>query len=282
MKIGIVGLGLIGGSLAKAIKSKTDHVVYGFDLDEVTQNSALSQTVIQGGFWEEKLESFALIIVTLYPKDAIKFIDKYSNKFNKNTIVIDCCGVKENICKQAFALGKQYGFTFIGGHPMAGREFSGYDFSSANLFVGAPMILTPDLTASNNDEKQVKELELLESLFIQIGFKDIIITDSVNHDQRIGFTSQLAHVVSNAYVKSPTALAHQGFSAGSYKDLTRVAKLNETMWAELFLENRKNLVGEIKGIIESLLKYQQALEEENRPQLEQLLKDGRLRKESVG
>ena len=190
-------------------------------------------------------------------------------------IAIDLCGTKRWICKAGFSIARQYGFTFFGCHPMAGTQFSGYENSRENMFRGAPMVVVPE-----KDTPESK-IEKLKALLSPVGFGSLTITDAATHDSIIAFTSQLAHVVSNAYVKSPNAQLHRGFSAGSYRDLTRVAWLNEEMWSELFMENRDYLFDEVEHIIRSLMEYRDALMVGDREKLKMLLRDGRLAKERV-
>ena len=194
---------------------------------------------------------------------------------DKTTLVIDCAGTKEKVCASVFPLAKQYGFSFLGGHPMAGTHFSGFKYSRADLFDGAPMVLVPPAF------DDIRLLDRAKKLLEPVGFGRVSITSAQEHDKRIAFTSQMAHIISNAYIKSPTARQHDGFSAGSYKDLTRVAWLNPDMWAELFLENRENLLFELGTLIEDLTKYKDAIERNDFGTLRQLLDDGRRIKEEV-
>ena len=194
---------------------------------------------------------------------------------NKNTTVIDLCGTKKNICELGFALAEKHGFTFVGGHPMAGTQYSGIKYSKATLFKNAPMVIVPP------KYDDIQFLDNIKTLLAPAGFGKITVTTAEEHDKMIAFTSQLAHVVSNAYVKSPTAQSHKGFSAGSYKDLTRVAWLNENMWTDLFLENKEPLLFEIDCIISSLSEYRSAIEKGDSEGLRSLLRDGRIAKEKV-
>lgn len=272
MNIGIVGLGLIGGSIAKAIKKNTGHVVLGLDISEAIVYKAKLLESIDNDLPVSSLNTCDIVIIALYPGAAISFIEDNGDRFKKGSIVIDCCGVKENICESAFAAAKRYGFTFLGGHPMAGIEFSGFEHSKTSLFSNAPMILTP------GPGTLIEVLDTVKHFFIAIGFAKVVISTPREHDKIIAYTSQLAHVVSSAYVKSDTALLHKGFSAGSYKDMTRVARLNEDMWCELFMANRENLTNEIDGIIERLEAYKKAIGEGNAGELTRLLREGRERK----
>lgn len=278
MKIGICGLGLIGGSLAKsyaeARRQDGDFTVYGYDRDEATQAAALDG-VLDGTLDDSVLPECDLLLIALHPDAAEAYMSHVAPLVKKEAIVIDLCGTKSKICAIGFALAEQYGYTYVGGHPMAGTQYSGFDHARANLFHGAPMVIVPP---------EVYDDELLphlRGLLSPAGFGRFSVTTADYHDRQIAFTSQLAHVVSNAYVKSPTAKSHKGFSAGSYKDLTRVAWLNENMWTELFLENRDPLLFEIDTIIASLGEYRDAIAENDAERLRSLLRDGRIAKEQV-
>lgn len=268
--IGIVGLGLIGGSFARAFKQFTPHVVFGLDLDAQAVQNALEQNAIDVKL--EQLNVCDIIIIALYPNDTKAFIQDNISTFKKGAVIIDCAGVKENICNELSPLCLQNDLYFIGGHPMAGREKWGFDNSTAELFKGASMILCKD---SNTNVVALKQAEML---LLSIGFESVTITTADVHDKMIAFTSQLAHIVSSAYIKSETAKTHNGFSAGSFKDLTRVAKLNEDMWTELFFHNKDNLLYEVDGIISRLNEYKKALLDNNHDEMKQLLLNGRLAK----
>ena len=190
-------------------------------------------------------------------------------------MVIDGCGTKQVVCEACFPLAEQYGITYLGGHPMAGSHFSGYAHAKADLYHGAPMVLVPPTF------DDIELLSRAKELLSPAGFGHYSVTTAEKHDASIAFTSQLAHLVSNAYVKSPTALEHHGFSAGSYRDMTRVAWLNAPMWTELFLDNRDNLLRELDLLIENLGEYRDALERRDAGKLEQLLEEGKRRKEEV-
>ncbi len=275
MNIGIVGLGLIGGSLAKAFKKNTKHKIFGFDIDTATTQYAAMAGDIDETLTDENINHCDYIFLSVYPAATIEFVEQKAELIRKNAVVIDCGGIKRSICNACTPIAQQYGFTFIGGHPMAGLHHSGYKFATADLFDGASMILTPE----NTDNIQL--LEQVTNLIKSAGFNSVTVTTPEQHDKIIAFTSQLAHIVSNAYVKSPQAEAHRGFSAGSYKDLTRVARLNEKMWTELFLQNKDNLLFEIDNIISSLSEYKTALESNDATMLSKLLKDGSNRKKRI-
>lgn len=272
--IGIAGLGLIGGSLAKAFKQYTTHAIYGFDVDESVMNDALDQHVLDDRLNENTMGQCDVVIIALYPHDTIAYVQKNISHFKKGSVIIDCAGTKENICKSLSPLCVAHGMYFIGGHPMAGKEASGFHASSADLFIDASMILCKD---ANTNIVALKQAELL---FLCVGFDRVTITTAAEHDQVIAFTSQLAHVVSSAYIKSETAQKNSGFSAGSFRDLTRVAKLNETMWTELFFENKDYLLNEIDGIISHLTEYKIALQAEDQATMKALLYAGKIAKET--
>ncbi len=273
MTVGIVGLGLIGGSLARAYREE-GHRVLVYDLDESVASFAVMAGVADGLLREEDLEHCELILLAVYPKAVVDWLEEHASRL-KHT-VIDCCGVKEEICQRGFALAREHGFLFVGGHPMAGTHYSGFKYSRSSLFKGAPMVLVPP----RRDDMQL--IDKITELLAPCKFGKFSITTPEEHDEMIAFTSQLAHVVSNAYIKSPTALRHRGFSAGSYKDLTRVAWLNAPMWTELFLENKEPLLWELDQIIGELGKYRQALCQEDAQELCKLLEEGKKRKEEVG
>ncbi|MDX9888574.1 MAG: prephenate dehydrogenase/arogenate dehydrogenase family protein [Anaerovoracaceae bacterium] len=272
MNIGIVGLGLIGGSLAKSIRKNTQHSVWGLDQDPTVLAKAKMVGAIDKELRTQDFEKCDLLIIAIYPKDVLKFLRENASSFNPKGLVMDCCGVKEEICRDAFPLAKENGFTFVGGHPMAGIEFSGFDASTISLFQKASMIFTP------LPDIQIAQLEWLKDLFLSIGFSHIEISTPEKHDEIIALSSQLAHVVSSAYIQSPSAMNHAGFSAGSFHDMTRVAELNETLWSELFFANRDNLVREVDGLIDRLKGYSQALKNEDEDHLYSLLHQGRIRR----
>lgn len=273
MKITAVGLGLIGGSMCKAIKKHTNHTVYGIDINKQTIAMALSQNAIDAE--TDDLGLADLTIVSLYPTDAIEYITENAAKFKKGSIVIDTCGIKKAVVDSVTPVLEQNDVTFIGVHPMAGREFSGFEYSLDNLFDEASFIITPSPSVPQ------AKLNLLEDLAYAIHFKKVVFATPEEHDNIIAFTSQLAHVVSSAYIKSPTNQKQLGFSAGSFQDLTRVAKLNEVMWTPLFMLNKEPLCFEINCIIDRLTEYRDALVNEDNDRLRDLLKEGRILKENT-
>lgn len=275
MNIGIIGLGLIGGSMAKAIKAYRNDTIFGADRDEKTLSQAMKDGVVAGELHKKTFPQCDLIFIAINPQAAVSYLSDVAPYISPKAVVVDGCGVKRFICDRLTPVAKQYGFTFIGGHPMAGMEVSGYENSTPTLFRDASMILTPE-------EKTPKcTIDRIGTFFLTLGFGHIEITTPHCHDRNIAYTSQLAHIVSNAYVKSPGAEIHNGFSAGSFKDLTRVARLDENMWTELFLENRDFLADEIDVIIGHLQEYADAIKSNNAESLRRRLKEGRERKEKV-
>ena len=275
MTVGIVGLGLIGGSLAKAYH-EAGHRVLAYDIDSSVTAFAQMANAIDEALSEENIAQCDLLLLAVYPQAAIDYLAQYAALLRKDAVVVDCCGTKRIVCEACFKIAKEHGFLFVGGHPMAGTHFSGFKYSRATLFKGAPMVLVPPVL----DDMQM--IERVCKLLDAPCFGHFSVTTAEKHDEMIAFTSQLAHVVSNAYVKSPTARSHKGFSAGSYKDLTRVAWLNPQMWTELFLDNRDHLITELDGLCSELQKYRDALSEGNSETLCALLEEGKRCKEEVG
>lgn len=275
MTVGIIGLGLIGGSLAKAFRRDESVTVLGWDTDHSIVEFAEIAQAIDGELTDDKLKGLDLLLLATYPEAVVEHMTRLAPLLDKTTLVIDCAGTKEKVCAGVFPLAKQYGFPFLGGHPMAGTHFSGFKYSRANLFNGAPMVLVPPAF------DDIRLLDRAKKLLEPVGFGRVSITTAQEHDKRIAFTSQMAHIISNAYIKSPTARQHDGFSAGSYKDLTRVAWLNPDMWAELFLEDREPLLDELDCLIGHLAEYRDALADRDFPRLRQLLDDGRRIKKEV-
>ena len=274
MNVGILGLGLIGGSLARAYALE-GHSVYAAEKDDSMLSFAILAGAVQGKLDEETIPQCDLILLAIYPDGSASWLEKHAHLVSPDALVLDCCGIKQEICRRCFPLAEQYGFTFVGGHPMAGSQFSGFKYSRANLFEGAPMVLVPPVYDN------IELLDRVKQAMAPCHFGSFSVTTAEDHDKKIAFTSQMAHIVSNAYVKSPTALEHKGFSAGSYRDLTRVAWLNPQMWAELFLENKDNVLFELDQFIGSLTAYREAVAQEDMPRLVQLLDEGKKRKEEI-
>ena len=274
MNVGILGLGLIGGSLARAYALE-GHTVYAIQRNETMLSFAMLAGAVHGKLNEKTIPKCDLILLAIYPDGSASWLERNAHLISKDALVLDCCGVKQEICSRCFPIAREYGFTFVGGHPMAGSQFSGFKYSRADLFAGAPMVLVPPVF------DDIALLQRVKDALKPCNFGFFSVTTAEEHDKMIAFTSQMPHILSNAFIKSPTALKHKGFSAGSYRDLTRVAWLNPQMWAELFLENRGNVLFELDYYIDSLKQYQQAIRDNDMDALVRLLEEGKKRKEEV-
>lgn len=272
MIVGIVGLGLIGGSAAKAFKA-AGHAIYAYDINESVTGFARLEGTVDEELSVANLSACNLLLLTATPKASADYLEKNAAKISSGTVVIDFCGTKSMICALGFALAKKYGFTFVGGHPMAGLQFSGYKYSKSTLFSGASFILVPPV------HDDIVLLDRVKQLLLPLGFKKFVVTTADFHDKMIAYTSQMCHVVSNAFIKSPSAKQHKGYSAGSFRDFTRVSRLNEGMWTELFLENKEHLLAELDLLIASLSEYRNAIVADDAETLKGLLRDGRIAKE---
>ena len=272
--IGVIGLGLMGASLCKALGA-CGHTILGKDTDEHVQKYAVLTETIREELTDDKVPECDYLFLAVYPGAAVETLKRMAPLIRKETVVCDLCGVKKAVCEPCFQLAEEFGFTFVGGHPMAGKQFSGIKYADGKLYQGATMILVP------RKQEDLFLVSRLSDLLREAGFRSVTITTPDKHDEMIAFTSQLAHVVSNAYIKSPTAAEHLSFSAGSYRDLTRVAKLNEVMWTELFLDNAEHLGFELDCLIRSLQEYRDAIAAGDAETLCRLLRDGRERKETI-
>jgi len=274
MNVGILGLGLIGGSLARAYALE-GHTVYAIQRNESMLSFAMLAGAVHGKLTEETIPKCDLILLAIYPDGSASWLERNGHLISKDALVMDCCGIKTEVCRRCFPLAQTYGFTFVGGHPMAGSQFSGFKYSRATLFEGQPMVLVPPVF----DDMAL--LDRVKQALKPCQFGSFSVTTAEAHDKMIAFTSQMPHILSNAFIKSPTARSHKGFSAGSYRDLTRVAWLNPQMWAELFLENRENVLYELDFYIDSLTAYRQAIADEDMDRLITLLEEGKRCKEEV-
>lgn len=274
MTVGIVGLGLISGSMAKAY-SAACHTVLADNRNKTILDFAILDGAVSAPLDEENIKTCDLILVGLPPEASIQWIQNHAHAIAPHTVVMDLCGTKRVVCNACFPLAARYGFTFVGGHPMAGTHNSGFKYAKETLFKGAPMVLVPP------EGYDMELLDRCKRLLAPAGFGKLSVTTAEEHDRMIAFTSQMCHVVSNAYIKSPTARSHKGFSAGSYKDLTRVAWLNPDMWAELMLENGDYMLQEMDVLIRNLQAYRDAIANNSFEDLRQLLDDGRRIKAEV-
>ena len=276
MNVGIAGLGLIGGSMAKAIHRYTAaHSVFGLEKSAEILETARLQGVVQAELTRENAGELDLLLLALYPDGAIQCLRELAPGLKPGALVVDLCGVKRAVFEPLLALARAHGLRYVGGHPMAGTQYSGYANSKADMFEGAPMVVVP------KERDDILLLDRVKKLLTPAGFSHVTVTTAEHHDEMIAYTSQMCHVISNAYVKSPRAQMHKGYSAGSYMDLTRVAWLNEHMWTDLFLENRDFLLRELDEMIGHLQEYKTALEQGNGDRLCTLLAEGRICKEKV-
>ena len=274
MRVGILGLGLIGGSLARAYALE-GHTVLACEKDKSILSFAMLAGAVHGKLDESTIPSCDLILLAIYPGGSASWLEQHAHLVSPTTLVLDCCGIKQEVCQRCFPLAEKYGFTFVGGHPMAGSQFSGFKYSRGNLFSGQPMVRVAPVFDN------IQLLHRVKEMLKPCDFGSFSVTTAEEHDKMIAFTSQMPHIVSNAYIKSPTARNHKGFSAGSYRDLTRVAWLNPQMWAELFMENKKNVLQELDFYIQSLSAYRDAIASDDMPHLISLLEEGKKRKEEV-
>ncbi len=274
MTIGVVGLGLIGGSAAKAFKT-AGYKVLAYDIDTRITGFAQLEGVVDGELTVSNLCSCDLLLLTATPKAVAAYLKDNAGHIHPHTLVIDFCGTKQMVCSLGFTLAAEHGFTYVGGHPMAGLQYSGYKYSKPTLYNGASFIMVPPV------HDDIALLDRVKQALLPLGFKKFVVTDAGFHDRMIAYTSQMCHVVSNAFIKSPSAKLHRGYSAGSFRDFTRVSRLNENMWTELFLENKEYLLGELDFLIRSLGEYRDAIAAGDEETLCTLLRDGRIAKEET-
>lgn len=272
MKILVVGLGLIGGSLCKALKKYTYHTVAGCDINRDIENAALRDVALDEVF-DGNYEGYDLIVISLFPEGTERFFAENASKIGKKTLITDVCGIKGDFSQRMKKIAERNGLRYVGIHPMAGKEFGGYYNSTADLFVKANFIIAPFVDSQQSD------IDLLNGLAKELGAGKIVITSPENHDKMIAYTSQLAHIVSSAYVKSPELGLECGFSGGSFQDMTRIATMNEKMWTDLFMQNREHLQYELDTLIDNLKKYSEALKNGDADGMRALIAEGRELKE---
>lgn len=272
MNIGIVGLGLIGGSLGRVIVSRTNDKVYATDISTKAMLDGKLLSAYHFELNESNVKGIDVLFLSLYPDALEEVLEKYCPLLKEGALVCDCCGNKRRIVSQMRELSKKYPhLDFISTHPMAGREFSGVSHSTVGLFDKASMILVPV-------KADIRRVADLKAYCLSLGFGSVVITTAEKHDEIIAFTSQLAHLVSSSYIKSKTAEQFMGFSAGSFRDMTRVARLSPEMWAQLTVDNADFLVDELDSIINSLNEYKSALKNKDTDEMRKLLADGNEKK----
>lgn len=275
MKVLICGLGLIGASLAKTLKKNTEHIVLGWNrTPSVTQKALRDGVIDETGDIDELMKDADITFVNFYPDAIVPFILEHKNSFKKDSIVTDSCGIKTKICKELE--NEDLKFYYIGAHPMAGREVGGYDNSLDTLFDNASFIVTPYEKTPRN------KVDALVGLAQNMGFARTVVTTPEHHDEMIAFTSQIAHVLACSYVLSPLAPMHPGYSAGSYRDVSRVARINAEMWSNLFIDNKEALVREIDDLVSNLMKFKYNIVNEDEPALRELMNKANSIKEEIG
>lgn len=275
MNIAVIGLGIIGGSFCRTIKKRTKHHVIGINRTREVAERALSDGAIDEIGTEESLNKADLIILCMYPQACVDYIEKHGVRIKKGAVVTDSSGIKRAICPQLKALSEKFGFVFVGSHPMAGKETNGYESSDDSLFCGASFIITPCGAAEEH-------VRLLSDFALSIGFGGVKITTPEEHDRMIAFTSQLPHILACSYVLSPSCPNHNGFSAGSYRDVSRVANINSRLWSELFLENREPLIEELDILIENITNIINSIKDNDKERLSGLLEQGHRVKQLLG
>ena len=275
MKIAVVGMGIIGGSFSKALKKYTNHYIIGINRTQSVLKRAFEEKAIDEIGDERSLSAADIVILALYPQAAVDYVKEYGGYIKKGAVVTDSSGIKREICPQMIELSKKYGFEFVGSHPMAGKETNGFESSEAELFKGASYIITPC-------EASDTAVAALSDLAMEMKFASVKISNPEEHDRMIAFTSQLPHVLACAYVLSPCCPNHKGFSAGSYKDVSRVANINAKLWSELFLENREPLIKELDTLIGNIHAITDAVKSNDKKKIEQLLEAAHKVKENLG
>jgi len=272
MNIAIVGLGLVGGSVAKSLKGFKNANVFGIDTNEKTLEKAKADEVIEDGFTSANniLDKIDLTIICVYPQALVKFINENANLFKPGSIVLDMAGVKEYVMEAAKESGITEKVNFIGGHPMAGREVGGYENSLDTLFKGSGFLIVPDENATTESVETVKDALKF------MGFTSIKVTTAREHDETIAFTSQILHVIAVALSKNEYYYSDKAFKGGSFRDYTRIALINESLWSETLMENRKYLLKRIDEFEEEIRIIKQVLLDGDKLTLRNILKNDRL------
>ncbi len=268
MNIGIIGMGLMGGSLGRAIIKHTNHTVFGYDTDATSMVKANLLHAFNYELNDSNIGDMDVLIVALHPHATIKVLQETAPKMKQGAILCDCCGNKRSIVEVMEALQADYPEVhYLSLHPMAGREFSGIAHSTVGLYDKASIIAVPVHT-------NIEPITAIKKLFMDINAERFVISSAEEHDKIIAYTSQLAHIVSSAYVLGSMSSEHMGFSAGSFKDMTRVAKLNPDMWTELMIDNSDNLSHQIAELIDNLQQFKKHLDEGDAGALHTHLENG--------
>ncbi len=267
-KIAVVGMGIIGGSLAGAL-TKAGYTVDGFSRSKKSIEMALEKGYIQKA--GDNLSAYDVVFLAVPPKATLDYLDKAT--FKDGALVTDICGVKQAM--EDIVYEKPRNYRYVGIHPMAGKETSGIASASPDLFQGANIIIAVGKNTQTKDINEIKEY------VTAMNFGRIVECTAKEHDKKIALTSQLAHIVSYAYVKSPEVHGSNGFTGGSFQDMTRIAGVDENVCTPLYAYNRQNIVSELSGLIEHLTVYLDALRSEDDEALSNALKEGRLIRETI-
>ena len=265
MNIAVVGLGIIGGSFCKAFKKHTDHHIIGINRTPEVAQAALREGAIDEIGTAQSLQNADVVFLCMYPQACVAYIRENGRYIKKGTIVTDAAGIKRALCPQLKALSEELGFTFVGSHPMAGKEKNGFGVSEAELYEGASFIVVPCGAPQES-------VDALSELALSIGFGSVTVTTPEEHDRMIAYTSQLPHVLACAYVLSPSCPNHKGFSAGSYRDVSRVANINSRLWSELFLANRETLLTEMDNYRKSFDELYDTIKNGDREKMREMMR----------
>ena len=277
MKILIVGLGVIGGGYAMALKEAGYSEVYGIDTNEETLKKAKEMKIIKEGFTREDeiISEMDLIVLAIYPNLVKNFIVKNKNKFKENALITDVTGIKQLFINDIVEILPQ-NIDFVFAHPMAGRENKGIDYATNKVFQGANFLI---VETKKNKEENIRKIENLAK---EMGFKHIKRTTPAFHDEMIAFTSQLPHVLAVALTNSDIENRNTGeFIGDSYRDLTRIANMNEKLWSLLFLGNKKNLLEAMKNFEAEFDKIKKCIEENDEKNLQKLFIKSTIRREQL-
>ncbi len=275
--ITIVGLGLIGGSIAKAISKNLEvKNIWAVDTDENTLNLAVEEKVIDKGYSNPKypLENSDIVILCTYPDTTLNFIKSNAAYFKLNALITDTTGIKKSIVEKINNMLRE-DLVFIGGHPMAGREVSGYKFSKEDIFKNSEYILSP------TDNTCAKSLDMLTQLITSIGFKKVTFMSPDSHDKKIAFTSQLPHVIACALMNNKGLEEGVNGIGGSFKDMTRVANINSNLWCELISENKDNVLKELDVFMEDLSDIYKVIEKDDKKELEKIFEKSSMRRKGI-
>lgn len=277
MKILIVGLGVIGGGYAMALKEAGYKDIYGVDINKETLKKAKNMNIIKEGFLsEEKIIGEAdLIVLAIYPNLVKNFIMRNRNKFKKGALITDVTGIKQLFINEIVEILPE-NIDFVFAHPMAGREKKGIDYATNEVFKGANFLI---VETERNKEENIRKIE---ELALQMGFEHIKRTTPTFHDEMISFTSQLPHVLAVSLINSDIEGRNTGqFIGDSYRDLTRIANMNEKLWSLLFLGNKKNLLTSMNNFEREFDKIKKCIEENDEKGLQELFIKSTIRREKL-